>query len=116
MSAQLAWPKNQITLNFAAGATIPSASADGVVNASGYVSLNQVGALTIVCPAEFNGDVLTLKSSVSGDTGFTITAATGHNRLTSDQIISISTMPDLLITTNTATAAASTMTLMMLGG
>jgi hypothetical protein len=105
--AQLAWPKNVIELNFAASATTPT---------EGYVSLNQIGALTIVCPAEFNGDVLTLKSSVTGDTGFTITAVTGHNRLTADQILSISTMPNLLITTNTATSAAAKMYLMCLGG
>jgi len=105
--SQLSWPKNVRILNYAAAATSPT---------EGAVNLNGVAAITLICDADFNGDVLTLKSTLSGDTGFTITAATGQNRLTSEQITAISTMPNVLITTGTATAAAAQIKVMMLGG
>jgi hypothetical protein len=105
--AQISWPKNVRVLNFAAASTTP---------AEGAINLNGVGAITLICDADFNTDVLTLKSSVTGDTGFTLTAATGQNRLTSEQQLAISTMPDVLITTNTATAGAAVIRVMMLGG
>jgi hypothetical protein len=105
--SQLAWPKNSKVLNFASGAT---------THTEEPLNLNGVGAITLICPAEFNGDTLTLASSLPGDTGFTITAATGQNRLSAEQTTAISTMPNVRITTNNATAAASSITVMMLGG
>jgi hypothetical protein len=105
--SQLYYTKNIAVLNFASGAT---------THTEGPLNLNGVGAITLVCPAEFNGDTLTLQSSVTGDTGFTITAATGQNRLTAEQTTAIATMRDLRITTNNATGGAASMTVMMLGG
>ena len=105
--AQLSWPKNVKILNFAAAATTPI---------EGAINLNGVGAITLICDSDFNGDTLTLKSSLAGDTGFTITAATGQNRLSSEQTTAIACMPDLLITTGSATTGAAQIKVMMLGG
>ena len=99
--------KNAQIVNFAAGA---------VTHTEGPINLQGVGAITLICPAEFNTDTLTLASSQPGDNGFTISAVTGQNRLTSEQQLAISTYKDLRITTSAATSAASTITVMTVGG
>jgi len=105
--AQLYWTKNKYTLNFGAGAT---------THAEQPIDLNGVATLALFLPAEFNGDVLTLRSADTNDTGITVNAVTGRNTLDSDQALAISTMQDLRITTNTATAAAAVITVVTLGG
>ena len=53
------------------------------------LDLQGISSLAFVFPAEFNGDTITAKSSVSGDTGFTFTAATGRYTPTSDQALAL---------------------------
>lgn len=104
----LRWRKRKIVLSFASGATIASSATGANMDANGFVSLDGVGGISIIVPAEFNGDTLTLTSSSTADTGVAITAATGRNTPTSDQALAISCMPDLKITTGSATGGAAT--------
>lgn len=93
--------------NFAQGAT---------VNNGGFVSLQGTSSVFFVFPSEFNGDQITLVSSIPGDTGFQITAATGRVNLTSDQALLLAPMPDIRMTTNNATAAPATVYMACLDG
>lgn len=105
--AQLYWTKRAYTLNFASGAT---------THTEDPIDLNGVATLALLIPAEFNTDTLTLTSSDTHDAGFTIAAATGRYTLDSDQALAIVTMRDLRITTDTATSAAATITVVVAGG
>lgn len=105
--AQLYWTKRAHTLNFASGAT---------THTEPPIDLDGVATVALLIPSEFNTDTLTLNSSDTHDTGFTIVAATGRYTLDSDQALAIATMRDLRITTNTATGAAATITVVAVGG
>jgi hypothetical protein len=91
-------PKFTLTFTFPTGATKP---------VEGYQNVSGVSAIALVCDSDFNTDTLTLKTSVLGDTGFTVTAATGRVNLNNDQTIAFFPMGDLTIETNTATAGAA---------
>lgn len=77
--------------------------------------VGDVSSVAFVFPAEFDGDTITVKSTVNGDTGFTLTAATGRVNLTSDQAIAFFPMQNMVLTTNTETTAAATITAIMKG-
>jgi hypothetical protein len=87
-------PKHTLTYTYLTGATAPT---------EGYQNLSGVSAIALICPAEFDGDTLTLKTSIEGDTGFEIEVQTGRNNLTSDQAGALFPMLDLIIETNVAT-------------
>ena len=78
------------------------------------LDLQGISALAFVFPAEFNGDTITAKSSVSGDTGFTFTAATGRYTPTSDQALALAPMSDLILSTNNAVAADATVKVLVM--
>ena len=105
--SQLYWTKRAYTLTFASGAT---------THTEDPIDLNGVATLALLIPSEFNTDTLTLTSSDSHDTGFTLVAATGRYTLDSDQALAIVTMRDLRITTNNATGGAATITVVVAGG
>ena len=105
--AQLYWTKRAHTLNFASGAT---------THTEPPIDLDGVATVALLVPAEFNGDTLTLNSTDTHDTGFTITAVTGRNTLDSDQALAIASMRYLRVTTNNATSAAATITVVAVGG
>ena len=96
--------KNVKRFDFAAGATANSVNRD--TDPSGFVSLQGVSHCCLIMPADFNTDTRTLTSSVPGDTGFTVTGATGRVNLTSDQALAFAAMKDCKITTDVATAGA----------
>jgi hypothetical protein len=87
-----------LEFNFASGATVAAETHD----------INGISAAAFVFPAEFNGDTITVNSDVPGDTGFTVTAATGRVSLNPDQLAALFPMGTMTLTTNTATAAAAT--------
>jgi hypothetical protein len=86
----------QITFSFAASAT-----------ASDVHNIQRFAAGLLLIPAEFNGDTLTIKTSHALDPGFTITAATGRYRFSSDELAGLFPMHNMQIVTNNATSAAS---------
>jgi len=90
----------RLTFNFANAATA----------ASETHSVESYAMAVFYMPAEFNGDTLTIKSSVSDDTGFTITGATGRVALDSDQLASFAPMKDMTITTSSGVSAAAVIT------
>lgn len=106
MAGQIERTGRVVELTFEASATQHTEAAVWVGDAS---------SCAFVFPAEFNTDTITVKSSISGDTGFTLTAATGRVDLTSDQAISFFPMNDMIVTTGTATSAAATVTVMLKG-
>ncbi len=87
-----------LRFTFAAGATAANETHD----------INGVSSLAFVFPAEFNGDVMTVTTDIPGDTGFTVTGATGRVALNSDQALSLFPMGKMRLSTNTATADAAT--------
>jgi hypothetical protein len=87
-----------LEFNFASGATAANETHD----------ISTVSSLAFVFPAEFDTDVITVTTDVPGDTGFTVTAATGRVALNSDQALSLFPMGKMRLSTNTATAAAAT--------
>ena len=112
----LRWRKRKIVLSFGASATTAASATGAPMDANGFVSLDGVGAISLVMPAEFNTDTLTLTSSTTSDNGITLTGATGRVTPTSDQARVIACMPDLKITTNNATAGAAIITIECLAG
>lgn len=58
-----------------------------------------------VFPSEFNGDTITVKTDIAGDTGFTLTAATGRVNLDTDQMAAFFPMGKMTLVTNTAVSA-----------
>jgi hypothetical protein len=91
----------ELTLTFAAAATV-----------SNTINISRFAGFVFIIPAEFNTDVLTVSTGRSGDTAFTFTAATGRYNLSSDQALAMQPMDTLQITTNTATDAAATITVL----
>ena len=87
-----------LEFTFDSGATVANETHD----------INAVSSLAFVFPAEFDTDVITVKTDVPGDTGFSVTAATGRVALDSDQALSLFPMGRMTLTTDTATSAAAT--------
>lgn len=106
MAGQIQRTSKVVELNFAASSTQQTEEA---------VWVGDCSSCAFVFPAEFNGDTITVKSSASGDTGFTLTAATGRVNLTSDQAIAFFPMQDMIVSTGTETTAAATVTVMLKG-
>jgi len=73
-------------------------------------SFEKYAAAVLYIPAEFNGDTLTIKSDADGDTGFTITAATGRYNFTADELGKLFPMRNIIIVTSVATSAAAIIT------
>ena len=67
-------------------------------------------SMVLYVPSEFNGDTLTVKSSIGDDTGFTMTLATGRNELTSDQLTGLFPMNDIVLTTSVPVSADAVIT------
>lgn len=97
MSGEISRKGKRLIFNFAAGA----------VQSTEIYGITEFSSIVLYVPAEFNTDTLTLKSSVSTDGGFDITAATGRNVLDADQALEFFPMNDLIIVTDTATSAAA---------
>ena len=106
MAGQIQRTSKVVTLNFEASATQHTEEA---------VWVGDCSSLALICDSDFDGDTLTLKTTASGDTGFTVTAATGRVNLDSDQALAFFPMQDLIVTTDDATAAAATITLLLKG-
>jgi len=94
----------QVVVNFANGATTQTEPA---------VYVGDCSLAAFIVPAEFNGDTLRIKTSITGDTGFTFNAATGRNNLDSDQAAAFFPMHNMIIETNTATSAAASITVLL---
>ena len=98
-------PKHVLNFDFASGAT-----------QSGPQSLAGVSGIALICDSDFNTDTLTLKTSVPGDTGVEVTAATGRvNIFDPEQMAGIAPMNDLIIETDTATAGAARIVVLCYG-
>ena len=87
-----------LQFTFASGETVANETHD----------INGVSSLAFVFPAEFDTDTMTVTTDVPGDTGFTVTAATGRVALNSDQALSLFPMGKMRLSTDTATDAAAT--------
>lgn len=72
------------------------------------VSLKGVSSAFFVFPAALNGRTVTIKSSIPGDTGFTLNATTGRVNLSSDQALALAPMADAIMSVNTAPTEAAT--------
>ena len=96
----------QVVVNFAASATTQTDPA---------INVNDVSSACFIVPEEFDGDTLRIKTSVSGDTGFTFAAVTGRNNLDSDLALAFFPMHDMIIETSAATSAASSITVLLKG-
>ena len=95
--------KETALIEFAASATV----------ATNVLDLSGVSLAAFIFPEEFAGDTITLKTSESGDTGFTITGATGRVNLTSEQALAFAPMGDLIMSTGSATSAAATVKVLL---
>jgi hypothetical protein len=112
----LRWRKRKIVLSFGASATTAASATGASMDANGFVNMDGVGAISLVMPAEFNTDTLTLTSASTSDTGIVLTGATGRVTPTSDQARAIACMPEIKVTTNNATAGAAIITIECLSG
>ena len=95
MAGEMSRKGKRLIFNFTEGAT----------ESTEIYGITEFSSIVLYVPAEFNTDTLTLKSSVSTDQGFDITAATGRNVLDADQALQFFPMNDLRIVTDTATSA-----------
>ena len=107
-------PKQVVTFSFASGATT-STVVDATGEVKAFASLQGVSGAAFVFDSDFDTDTITVKSSVTGDTGFTITAATGRVNLDSDQALAFAPMPDFSLTTDAATSGAAEIRVMLFG-
>jgi hypothetical protein len=98
--AQFQRQKTVHTINFAASATV----------SSNFLEIQDASAVMFIFPAEFNTDTITVRSRLSGDAGFSFTAATGAYVPKGDELAEIFARPNIELVTNTATAAAATVT------
>ena len=109
--SQLYRPKSVVTFAFGSGATTSTVKGSDEV----YASLQGISGCAFVFDSDFNTDTITVKSSVTGDTGFTVTAATGRVNLTSDQALAFAPMPDFTLETGSATSGAAEVRVMLFG-
>ena len=109
--AEVYRPKTVVTFEFASGATTSTVKGSD----DAFASLQGISSCAFVFDSDFNGDTITVKSSVTGDTGFTVTAATGRVNLTSDQALAFAPMPDFSVTTGSATSGAAEVRVMLFG-
>ena len=94
----------QVVVNFVNGATTQTEPA---------VDIGDCSSAAFIVPAEFNGDTIRVKTSISGDTGFTFVAATGRNNLDSDLASAFFPMHNMVIETSEETTAAASITVLL---
>ena len=89
------------TLSFAAAATV-----------SDTINISRFAGFAFLIPAEFNTETLSVSTGRSGDVAFTFIGATGRYNPTADQARALYAMDTLQITTNAATRAAESITVL----